>query len=96
MSFQVHKESPHLMTSSTAVARKMGFPDVIMPGRGASCVYNYDSIQPLGLIYSVKHHSSYPGKYSAILKLLLDYYSFGVYSKVLVLIHTVEFSVTEK
>jgi dedicator of cytokinesis protein 1 len=29
---QVQKEYPHLVTSTTAVARKMGFPDVIMPG----------------------------------------------------------------
>ncbi|KAI0221767.1 Dedicator of cytokinesis protein 1 [Lamellibrachia satsuma] len=28
---QVQKEYPHLMTNSTAIARKMGFPDVIMP-----------------------------------------------------------------
>lgn len=29
---QVQKEYPHLVTNTTSVARKMGFPDVIMPG----------------------------------------------------------------
>ncbi len=29
---QVQKEYPHLVAGTTAVARKMGFPDVIMPG----------------------------------------------------------------
>lgn len=29
---QVHKEYPHIMSSTTAISRKMGFPDVIMPG----------------------------------------------------------------
>ncbi|XP_076317091.1 dedicator of cytokinesis protein myoblast city isoform X3 [Tachypleus tridentatus] len=29
---QVREEHPHLMSSSTAVARKMGFPEIILPG----------------------------------------------------------------
>ena len=30
---QVQKEYPHLVNNTTAVARKMGFPEVILPGR---------------------------------------------------------------
>ncbi|KAF8795296.1 Dedicator of cytokinesis protein 1 like protein [Argiope bruennichi] len=29
---QVKEENPHLISTSTAVARKMGFPDIILPG----------------------------------------------------------------
>lgn len=29
---QVKEEYPHLIVGHTAVARKMGFPEVIMPG----------------------------------------------------------------
>ncbi|ESO09209.1 hypothetical protein HELRODRAFT_109536 [Helobdella robusta] len=29
---QLQKEYPHLLTNTTSIARKMGFPDVIMPG----------------------------------------------------------------
>ena len=29
---QARKENAHLVTTATACARKMGFPDVIMPG----------------------------------------------------------------
>ena len=29
---QALKEHPHLITNTTVMARKMGFPDVIMPG----------------------------------------------------------------
>lgn len=30
---QIRKEFPHLVDRSTAVARKMGFPEIIMPGK---------------------------------------------------------------
>lgn len=30
---QVREENPHLITPSTAIARKMGFPDIILPGK---------------------------------------------------------------
>lgn len=30
---QVREENPHLLTPSTAIARKMGFPDIILPGK---------------------------------------------------------------
>jgi len=30
---QVQKEYPHLVSNATSVGRKMGFPDVIMPGK---------------------------------------------------------------
>lgn len=29
---QIRKDFPHLVDRSTAVARKMGFPEIIMPG----------------------------------------------------------------
>uniref|UniRef100_A0A8C9G538 C2 DOCK-type domain-containing protein n=1 Tax=Pavo cristatus TaxID=9049 RepID=A0A8C9G538_PAVCR len=34
---QIRKEFPHLVDRSTAVARKMGFPEIIMPGK---CIQN--------------------------------------------------------
>ena len=36
---QVQKEYPHLLSGSTAIARKMGFPDVIMPGDVRNDIY---------------------------------------------------------
>ncbi|XP_071494855.1 dedicator of cytokinesis protein 1-like [Diadema antillarum] len=36
---QVYKEYPHLLDSKTAVSRKMGFPEVIMPGDVRNDVY---------------------------------------------------------
>lgn len=30
---QVRKDHPHLVDRSTAVARKLGYPEVIMPGK---------------------------------------------------------------
>lgn len=33
---QIRKEFPHLVDRTTAVARKTGFPEIIMPGK--SCV----------------------------------------------------------
>ncbi|KFP27943.1 Dedicator of cytokinesis protein 1, partial [Colius striatus] len=41
---QVRKEHPHLVDRSTVVARKLGFPEVIMPGeqRGAWAVPGND------------------------------------------------------
>lgn len=32
---QVHKDFPHLVDRSTAVARKMGFPEIVLPGEAA-------------------------------------------------------------
>ncbi|GFW52636.1 dedicator of cytokinesis protein 1 [Trichonephila clavipes] len=31
---QVKEENPHLISTNTAIARKMGFPDIILPGKG--------------------------------------------------------------
>lgn len=36
---QAREEHPHLVTMSTAVSRKMGFPDVIMPGDVRNDIY---------------------------------------------------------
>lgn len=32
MTFQVREENPHLVLGNVAIARKMGFPEVILPG----------------------------------------------------------------
>ncbi|NXQ00295.1 DOCK1 protein, partial [Vidua macroura] len=36
---QIRKEFPHLVDRSTAVARKMGFPEIIMPGDVRNDIY---------------------------------------------------------
>ena len=44
---QVHKDFPHLVTNTTAVARKMGFPDVILPGRETLHVLCHKGFLPI-------------------------------------------------
>ena len=45
---QVQKEYPHLFASSTAIARKIGFPDVIVQGgillHSNACDFHWDFI----------------------------------------------------
>lgn len=36
---QIRKEYPHLVDRSTVVARKMGFPEIIMPGDVRNDIY---------------------------------------------------------
>ncbi|XP_051896734.1 dedicator of cytokinesis protein 5 isoform X1 [Pristis pectinata] len=36
---QVHKDFPHLVDRSTAVARKMGFPEIVLPGDVRNDIY---------------------------------------------------------
>ncbi|KAJ0060440.1 hypothetical protein NL108_011525 [Boleophthalmus pectinirostris] len=36
---QIRKDFPHLVDRSTAVARKMGFPEIIMPGDVRNDIY---------------------------------------------------------
>ncbi|MEQ2218828.1 hypothetical protein XENOCAPTIV_008656, partial [Xenoophorus captivus] len=35
---QIRKEYPHLVDRSTVVARKLGFPEIIMPGDNSICL----------------------------------------------------------
>uniref|UniRef100_A0A4W3HBK5 C2 DOCK-type domain-containing protein n=1 Tax=Callorhinchus milii TaxID=7868 RepID=A0A4W3HBK5_CALMI len=36
---QVHKDFPHLVDRSTAIARKMGFPEIVLPGDIRNDIY---------------------------------------------------------
>lgn len=47
---QIRKEFPHLVDRSTAVARKMGFPEIIMPGKALNeccfkCLYVWEVLE---------------------------------------------------
>jgi len=41
LGFKVKEEHPLLVNHSTAIARKQGFPDVIMPGNNAYLILSY-------------------------------------------------------
>lgn len=39
MFFQIRQENPHMVVGNTAFARKMGFPEVILPGDARNDLY---------------------------------------------------------
>ena len=70
----MQKEYPHLIAGTTAVARKMGFPDVIMPGKTIDNYFTCKSAEHFHYFLDFMHKiSAKKNKIMISSDIILDY-----------------------